>query len=139
MAADRQRQRWEHGHVELILTRAPRLIMLAIARRNLGLFVLVLDLMVPPLVLLGLLITGMLLLASLAALIVGSVVALIISAASFAALMTAVLLSWIKFGRDILPLRTLWSIAPYALGKFGLYWRLLSGGRVSQWIRTDRK
>jgi cellulose synthase/poly-beta-1,6-N-acetylglucosamine synthase-like glycosyltransferase len=138
-AGDRQRQRWEQGHVDMILARAPRLIILAIVRRNLGLLALALDLAVPPLVLLGLLTTGMLLLASLAAWFGGSYAALVTSAASFAALMTAVLVCWMLFGRDILPVRVLWSVAPYALRKFGLYWRIVSGGRVSQWIRTDRK
>lgn len=137
-AADRQRQRWEHGHVDTILALAPRLIMSAITRRNLGLLALALDLTVPPLILLGLLTIGVLLATSLAAWLVGAYVALIVGATSFAAFTTAVLVSWMVFGRDILPHHALWLIALYALRKFGLYWRFLSGGRVSQWIRTDR-
>ena len=139
VAAERQRQRWEQGHVDMILARAPRLIILAIVRRNLGLLALALDLAVPPLVLLGLLTTGVLLLAIIVAWFFGSFAALIISGASFAALMTAILLSWIMFARDILPARALSSIAHYGVRKLGFYRRFLLGGRVSHWIRTDRK
>jgi cellulose synthase/poly-beta-1,6-N-acetylglucosamine synthase-like glycosyltransferase len=138
-AADRQRERWEHGHIDMILAGVPRLLISAITRRNMGLLALALDLAVPPLVLLGLLTTGVLLLASLAAWLVGSYAALIIGTANFATFTMAVLLSWTVFARDILPPHALWSIAPYALRKLSLYWRFLSGGRVSHWIKTDRK
>jgi cellulose synthase/poly-beta-1,6-N-acetylglucosamine synthase-like glycosyltransferase len=37
-AADHQRQRWEQGHVDLILAQTPRLLVAAIRRRSLGLF-----------------------------------------------------------------------------------------------------
>jgi len=138
-AAESQRQRWEHGHVEMILARVPRLIISAIARRNLGLLAMALDLAIPPLVLLGLLTTSVLLLASLLAWLGGSCAALIISAASFAAFITAILASWLVFARDILRPHVLLLIAPYALQKLGIYRSFLLGGRVSQWIRTDRK
>ena len=139
VAADHQRQRWEQGHVDLILARAPRLIASAIVRRDLGLFVLALDLAVPPLVLLGLLTAGVLLLASLVTWLGGSPMALIISAVNLLTFTAAIVLSWITFARDILPPRVLWSVAPYAVRKFDLYRRVLSGSRISQWIRTDRK
>ena len=47
--ADAQRERWEYGHINLILTLAPRLLYLAILRGNLGLLALTLDMAVPPL------------------------------------------------------------------------------------------
>ena len=138
-AANLQRQRWEQGHVDLILARAPRLIASAIVRRNLGLFVLALDLAIPPLVLLGLLTMGMPLLAGLLAELGGSPMALIISATSLVTFTVTIVLSWVRFARDILPPRALWSIAPYVGRKLDLYRRMFSGDRITQWIRTDRK
>jgi cellulose synthase/poly-beta-1,6-N-acetylglucosamine synthase-like glycosyltransferase len=138
-AADLQRQRWEQGHIDMIATRALRLIGLAIKRRDLDLLALALDLTVPPLVLLGLLTVGMLVLAGLATWLIGSHAAFVIAAASFSALVVACLLSWVTFARDISPLRAIAAIVPYMLQKLRLYWRLLSGARMSQWIRTDRK
>lgn len=137
--ADRQRQRWEHGHIGMILTVAPRLALSAIASGNLGLLALVLDLAVPPLILLGLLSTGALAVAALAVLLGFPSGALMVTAATFGAFMLAVVLAWLTHGRDVLPPRALLSIGPYVFGKLRLYRRLLSRGFVSQWIRTDRK
>jgi cellulose synthase/poly-beta-1,6-N-acetylglucosamine synthase-like glycosyltransferase len=136
--ADSQRQRWEHGHIGMILKAAPRFLYLALARRNLDLLALTLDLMVPPLFLLGLLTAGMVLVAGLAWALGCSPAALMISLASLAALLASVFLSWLKYGRDILPPRALLSIGPFVLGKLRLYRRFLTKGSVTQWVRTDR-
>jgi cellulose synthase/poly-beta-1,6-N-acetylglucosamine synthase-like glycosyltransferase len=136
--AKTQRQRWEHGHLGLILTLVPRLIGQAIVSGNVGLLALALDLAVPPLALLGLLLTGAVIITGVGALVGLSPLALTISAASFAAFVFAVLLSWLTHGRDLLPPAALLSLVPYVLGKFGLYGRFLSQKRASRWIRTDR-
>lgn len=137
--ATRQRQRWEHGHIAIILSVAPRLIRSAVARGNPGLLALALDVAIPPLIVLGLLSTGVLAVAGLAALLGFPSGALTVSAASFCAFMLAVVLAWLTHGRDVLPPRALLSIGPYVFGKLHLYRRLLSDGFVSHWIRTDRK
>ena len=49
-----QRRRWEHGHLSVILTEAPRLFWYALRRLNLNLLVMAFDLSVPPLSLLAL-------------------------------------------------------------------------------------
>src|SRR5713101_4057141 len=49
-----QRHRWEQGHIGLILSKAPSLLYAALRQRNLGLLVVTLDLIVPPISLLGL-------------------------------------------------------------------------------------
>ena len=136
--AKTQRQRWEHGHLGLICTLIPRLIGRAIIGRNVGLLVLALDLAVPPLALLGLLLAGAVIVTGVATLVGLSSLALIISAASFAALVFAVLLSWLTYGRVLLPPSALLSVVPYVLGKLGLYGRFLLRKRASRWIRTDR-
>jgi cellulose synthase/poly-beta-1,6-N-acetylglucosamine synthase-like glycosyltransferase len=134
-----QRQRWEHGHIGLILTLVPRLIGRALVHRNWGLLALALDLAVPPLALLGLLLAGSVIVTGLATLLGLSSIALIISATSFAAFALAAFLCWLTHGRDLLPPAALLAVMPYVLGKFGLYGRLLSRRRESHWIRTDRK
>ena len=57
-AAAAQRQRWEHGHLSIILNESIPNLWTALRRRNWDLFILSLDAAVPPLVLLGLLIVA---------------------------------------------------------------------------------
>lgn len=136
--AESQRQRWERGHILLILKEAPRMLLRAITRFNYELFVLTLDLMVPPLSLLGTLLIAIYVLASSAALLGWSSAAMAVSGANLLAYMLAAFLAWLKFGRDILPARSITSIGSYVLAKSRLYGRILSGKTAAQWIRTDR-
>lgn len=135
---DSQRQRWVQGHLGMILKTAPRLLFLAITRGNLDLLVMTLDLLVPPLSLLGFLVVGMFVLMALAGLLGASFAALAIATANLGMFAFAVLLAWRKFGRDILPARIFLSIGPVALEKIRLYGRMLLGRTVAQWVRTDR-
>ena len=64
-----QRKRWEHGHISMILKDVPRLLFLAIARHNLGLLTLTLDLAVPPISLLGMLVFGIFVVSALSVLL----------------------------------------------------------------------
>jgi hypothetical protein len=50
----------------------------------------------------------------------------------------AVLLAWLKFGRDIVPARISLSIGSLVVQKLGLYGLLLMGRTAAQWVRTDR-
>lgn len=136
--AKAQRQRWEHGHIAMILE-APRLLLAGIARRNWGLVALALDVAVPPLSLLTVLVTGMLLLAGVAALCGLSSIALKFSLLSFLGLALAVVLSWLVHGRDVLPPGAVFSIGAYVARKLSLYCRILSGRAAQRWVRTDRK
>jgi cellulose synthase/poly-beta-1,6-N-acetylglucosamine synthase-like glycosyltransferase len=133
-----QRARWEQGHITTILTSVPRLLCRAITRRNWGLLALTLDLAVPPLSLLGILVTGMLLIAVLAAFFGFSSAALVISALNGLVFLLAAYLAWLKYGLEVLPPGALLLIAPYALGKLGLYLRILFNKMDARWIRTDR-
>jgi glycosyltransferase involved in cell wall biosynthesis len=137
-ATDSQRQRWVRGHISMIPRSVPRLLALSIARRNLDLFALTLDLLVPPLSLLGLLIVGIFILASLAALFGLSSVAVVIATANLLVFTFAVLLAWLKFGRDVLPAPISLSIGSLILQKFGLYRLIFTRRTAAQWIRTDR-
>ena len=132
-----QRERWEQGHIRTIGS-VPRLICTAIARRNWALLALALDIAVPPLSLLGILTIGVFLATGLAALLGFSSVPFAIAAANLIVFSLAGFVAWATFGRDLLPPRAFLSIAQYAVGKIGLYLRILSSKADARWIRTDR-
>ena len=132
----RQRLRWEQGHIKAIVTMVPRLIFLAIVRADLNLLALALDAAVPPLSLLGMLVMVMLVVAGTATLLGISSAAIFISSASCVGLISGVFLAWLKYGRDILPPGSILLIFLYACGKLPLYSKILS--RNSEWTRTDR-
>ena len=135
---DSQRQRWVQGHIGLIVTTVPRLLFQACKDRNLDLLVLTLDLLVPPLSLLGLLVAGVFALTCLTALFGLSRAAIEISAVNVLVLAITVLFAWLKFGRDALPARGFLKIGPLILQKLRLYAGMLRGRGASQWVRTDR-
>jgi cellulose synthase/poly-beta-1,6-N-acetylglucosamine synthase-like glycosyltransferase len=136
--SDTQRRRWEHGHVKTIVEMTPRLLHIAIARRNLGLLALTLDLAVPPLSLLALLLILMFAITGVTTLFGFDSAALIISAACLVGFATAITLAWTRYGRDILPPHALLSFPSYILAKLGLYGQILLGRMTAQWVRTDR-
>ncbi len=135
---DTQRKRWEHGHVKTIVEMTPRLLSTAIARRNLGLLALTLDLAVPPLSLLALLLILTFTITGIATLFGFASAALIISAACLVGFATVITLAWTRYGRDILPPHALLSVPSYILAKIGLYGQILLGRMTAQWVRTDR-
>jgi cellulose synthase/poly-beta-1,6-N-acetylglucosamine synthase-like glycosyltransferase len=135
--ARRQRQRWEQGHIEAIATIVPRLLIRALMRADLNLVALTLDAMVPPFSLLVMLVVIMSVIGGIATLLGASSAALWISSASFLGLIGGVFLSWLKYGHDILPLRSILSVFAYVCGKFPIYLKILS--RSSQWTGTDRR
>jgi cellulose synthase/poly-beta-1,6-N-acetylglucosamine synthase-like glycosyltransferase len=134
----RQRQRWEHGHVGLILTLGPRLLYRAIRYRDLNLLALVLDLVVPPVSLLGAILVATTCGTAVATLAGMSSTAFTISWISLAAAFTAIVIGWIMHGRDCLPARSLGLIPYYLFMKLRLYGGGALGKRVTRWIRTDR-
>jgi cellulose synthase/poly-beta-1,6-N-acetylglucosamine synthase-like glycosyltransferase len=136
--AHSQRSRWEHGHIMTILKTAPRLLCIAIARGNLSLLTLTLDMAVPPLSLLAMLLILMFAITGIATALGFAATALIISTACLVGFAIAVGLAWSKYGRDVLPARAISSVPFYVLAKLGLYGQILFGKMTAQWIRTDR-
>jgi cellulose synthase/poly-beta-1,6-N-acetylglucosamine synthase-like glycosyltransferase len=134
-----QRRRWEQGHLGMILTMVPRLIVVAIRQTNLDLLALTLDVFVPPLSLLGMLVVTVFIVSALATLLDFPSAAILVSTASLMAFVIGVLLSWLRFGRDVLPPSAILLIAPYIIRKLPLYGRILFQRTRSQWIRSDRK
>src|SRR5262245_57280514 len=109
-----------------------------IARGNVGLVALALDLADPPLALLGLLLTLAIVVTGSAVLFGVSSAALIISAASFAAFALAVPVSCITHRRDVLSGAAFLSIGPCVVGNLSLYQRFLLPRRPIRSVRTVR-
>jgi cellulose synthase/poly-beta-1,6-N-acetylglucosamine synthase-like glycosyltransferase len=135
---DSQRQRWVQGHVGMILKSAPRLLVSAVFHRNIELFVLVSDMLVPPLILLSFLTVLVFFLTSLASLFGAPLTPALIAVANLIVFSVAISVAWFRFGQGILPARRLWSIVPAVLRKSKHLGRMLIGRTVSDWVRTDR-
>jgi cellulose synthase/poly-beta-1,6-N-acetylglucosamine synthase-like glycosyltransferase len=137
--AGSQRQRWEQGHLDMIFRVAPRLLANAIRRRNLDLFVMTLDMAVPPLSLLGMLVVGIFGLSVVGAGFGASLAALAISAVTLSVFSIATIMAWFRCGRDVVPVGALLLVPSYAFGKINLYRQFVFGKLDSGWTRTDRR
>jgi cellulose synthase/poly-beta-1,6-N-acetylglucosamine synthase-like glycosyltransferase len=136
-AAKSQRTRWEHGHLQTLVTQVPRLLMTAVRLRRLDLLVMSLDLCVPPLALLVAIWLGMMVLSLVwGGLDLGWLPATILGSGG-AMLLVSILLAWLKFGRSILSLSTLLSIPVYVLWKIPIYLKFLVRPQT-EWVRTER-
>jgi len=136
-ALDSQRTRWEHGHLGVIASQAPRLVARALATGRPSLLALALDLAVPPLAALVVMLCGLAVAAALRAAAGGSAAPLAATALALLALLAAVLLAWWRHGRRIVSLRELLGAPLYALGKLPMYLRLMRARQV-EWVRTRR-
>lgn len=135
-AAKTQRTRWEHGHLQTLLTYVPRLIGGSIKQRRIDLLGTALDLSVPPLSLLVAL-WFVLMSASLLVAFIGIAYAAIFTAIIGWLLMLAVCTAWVNFGRKDLTLLQLLSIPAYIFNKIPVYFRFLFKP-VKTWVRTER-
>ncbi|MCF7999459.1 MAG: glycosyltransferase [Methylovulum sp.] len=132
-----QRTRWEHGHLLVILSELPRVLKAAIQQRSIGLLVLALDLCVPPLALLSLLIIVLLLISLSYYAVSASSLALVIAFTESVMFGIAILLSWLKYGRQVISFSNLARIPAYILWKIPLYLKFLVNKQVS-WVKTKR-
>lgn len=133
-----QRRRWEHGHLQMIVKHSIPSLWQAIRKGNLDLFVLALDLMVPPVTLLGLLLIASLLVSLLAASAGFAKLPFYISLGSLLSFCVAIATCWVRVGAEVLPLSSLGLILRYGSQKLRLYRQALSGFE-SQWVRTRRQ
>jgi len=132
-----QRARWEHGHLGLILSAVPRLLLESLATRNVGLMILALDLSVPPLALLTLLVVVVWLASVLFLILAKAQLPFGIATTAAVLLLLSVLLSWQRYGRRIISLGSLGYALIYALWKIPLYLRFLFS-RQRVWTRSKR-
>ena len=132
-----QRTRWEHGHLGVILSDGPSLILESVMTMNINLMALALDLIIPPLALLMFLVVGIWLTALIWYAVGGARLPLMLATLAGALLALSVLLSWIRFGRRIVTLSGLMLAVVYALWKIPLYAKFLVA-RQLDWVRSKR-
>jgi hypothetical protein len=137
-ASFKQRRRWEHGQLSVLLGTAPRLLENGIRRGRLGLVGLGLDAVVPPLALLVVLEGGALGLSCLVAILGGSSVPLALATLGTTALAVGVGAAWLTRGRGVLRLSDLAAIPSYVLWKLPLYGSFFQKGAHREWERTER-
>jgi cellulose synthase/poly-beta-1,6-N-acetylglucosamine synthase-like glycosyltransferase len=141
-AAATQRTRWEHGHLAVLRSHAPRLLRAALGRapvaRRVDLLAQALDLLVPPLTLLVLLLLAALAAGAVVAGLGGTVAPLALALAGLTLLGLSIGAAWWRFGRDVVSARQLMSVPAYVLWKLPIYASLLLGGAERRWVRTQR-
>jgi cellulose synthase/poly-beta-1,6-N-acetylglucosamine synthase-like glycosyltransferase len=132
-----QRTRWEHGHLGVIIATVPRLLAESLRRRDVPLFALALDLMVPPLALLLILVTLSVCVGLLFVLAGGGALPLLLSLLLEGLLVFSVLLAWHRFGRHSIALLDLTYAPLYALRKIPIYLKFWTG-KQREWVRSRR-
>lgn len=137
-AAKTQRTRWEHGHLKTLCSQVPKLIGRAFRHRRVDLFLLALDLAIPPLSLLVMGTTCFCLLATLAWWLGASAAPAIIAGSALTGIAVAVLAGWLVHCRQKIPASTLLLAPLYAAWKIPLYAAFL-WKRQQQWVRTARE
>lgn len=133
-----QSQRWEHGHLGMIVSEVPSLLVHALRNRSCSSLALALDMLVPPLSFLVLLV--FLMAAMEWVLAVFSSDALCFAEwATFLLLLLggAVVSAWSHWGRGILTPAELLQIPRFVLTKLGIYGRFVVK-REKDWNRSDR-
>lgn len=136
-SAKSQRSRWEHGHIEMLLTESPRLIKAAITQKRYDLLALALELCVPPLsllVMLWIVATSSALLATFIG--VSWLPSLILGIAGLL-IFVSIISAWAKFSRTEIPAKVLLAMPFYLLWKIPLYFAFLIRPQ-NRWLKTER-
>lgn len=136
-AAEGQRVRWEHGHLQTLLTQVPLLLKESIRQKRFDLLAIALDLSIPPISLLVLMWVAFMAIAALAGVLGASWLPAMVLAIEGLLLFTAIVGAWLKFGRADLPLMALLGVPAYILWKVPLYLTFLIRPQT-KWIRTER-
>ncbi len=137
-AAEKQRTRWEHGHLGMIQAYFPRLVVSSLHKFQPVLLALALDLLVPPLAMFIMLLTLLLLITSTSLFFSDFLIPFYVVVASWAFVTIAVFFAWLGWGRKILHLHDFLLIPQYILSKLKIYFRFIHK-REKDWNRTERK
>lgn len=137
-ASLRQRRRWEHGELAIVLGTAPRLLWRALVKGDASLFALALDASVPPLAFVVLLQVLAFAVSVTLALLGGSLIPLFLTLCGTALLTIGLASAWFTHGRKVLSLKDLAKIPGYVLWKLPLYASFLWRGPHREWERTER-
>jgi len=135
--AKTQRTRWEHGHLQTLLTQTPRLATASVEQQRFDLMAIALDLSIPPLSLLVAIWLAAFTASILAAIIGTSPVPAILLAVQGLLILVSIVSAWAKFGRTEISGVTLLSVPFYILWKIPLYVGFILN-RQTKWVRTER-
>jgi hypothetical protein len=133
-----QRTRWEHGHLAMILSEAPKLFTQGIIKGNKNLLALAFELSVPPLALLVTLLFGYAAVTGMMLIIydIGQF-ALQITLAGVALLSIAIVMAWLGWGRNIIAFTALLLVPVYVVSKAPNYIKFIFK-RQKAWNKTER-
>jgi glycosyltransferase involved in cell wall biosynthesis len=132
-----QRTRWEHGHLGMILSEAPRMFFRGLKQMDFRLLALALDLCVPPLALLLMLVLAFWLITILFYAATGYPAPFVIMSSASVVFGLAVLTAWVSHGRRIISFSSLLSASLYPLWKIPMYVQFVFS-RQSKWVRSKR-
>ncbi|HET8808308.1 MAG TPA: hypothetical protein VFM76_08015, partial [Methylophaga sp.] len=132
-----QRERWEHGHIDLIKRMMPSILKQAIKQKSWPILATALDLSIPPLSLLILLNAGLWFLALLAWWLTGISLAFLLSSASLLMISVTVLACWGLVGHSVLSFKDLLQVPVYIWQKMAIY-RAYLVAKQTKWIKTKR-
>ena len=132
-----QRTRWEHGHLGVIFSDAPKLLLESLRRGNWPLLGMTFDLLVPPLALLTLAAVAAFSMAWLLFMLSGLLAPAMLASIGMLLLGVAIVLAWGKCGRDVISFVTLLYAPFYVLKKIPLYLGFLLKRQVD-WVRSKR-
>lgn len=134
-----QRRRWEGGFIAMSLRQAPRLILKSLASGDMKSAIAGFDLMIPPLALFALLNAAVL---GAAALLTFATNAdwwpVLTQLGLLIVALFAILLVWLREGRQFISLGVLARLPLYALWKVPMYLGLVKRGAPGEWLRTGR-
>ncbi len=136
-AAESQRRRWEHGHLQTLISQVPRLLKASLVQRRFDLLAIALDLCVPPLSLLIMMWAAMMVTGLLMEILLGIWLPSILLGIEGFLVLTSIISAWAKFGRCNIAGITLLSVPFYIMWKIPLYLAFLIKPQT-QWIRTER-
>ena len=136
-AAKSQRARWEHGHLDTLLTQIPWLLKESVRQKRFDLLAIALELCVPPLSLLVMIWAGAMGAALLAGGLGASGIPIVFLAIEGMLILISIVGAWAKFGRANLPMLKLLVVPLYVLWKIPLYLAFLVEPQT-KWIRTER-
>lgn len=138
-AQQKQRRRWEHGHLATLIQQGPRLVLEGLERQDLELLALGLDLLVPPL---SLFVLGLCAVVGFNALLsLGFGVGpgpLVLSFGALVAVGASVLAAWLVQGRELVPLRYALLVPGYVFWKLPLYLAFAARKKQATWEQTER-
>lgn len=136
-AAEKQRKRWEHGHIGIIINEAPRVLLKSIVNRDMQLFGLAMDLIVPPLSLLAILVLTAFVVSAVMMYAGTAKAVFYLCSTTLFVFICSVIIAWLGYGRDLLSFREILWLPVKMIAKLPLYIQFLIN-RQKNWIKTKR-